>query len=42
MSIFIESVRRLYLDGKINEERILELYEDGKITIEEKLYILAH
>lgn len=41
MSQFIESLRRLYQDGKIKEERINQLFEDGKITVEEKLYILA-
>lgn len=41
MSVFIESLRRLYVDGKIMEEKIEQLYKDGKITIEEKLYILS-
>ena len=40
MNQFIESLRRLYQDNKINEERINKLFEDGKITVEEKLYIL--
>lgn len=40
MSVFIESVKRLYDEGKIKEDRILQWYEEGKITIEEKLYIL--
>ena len=39
-SIFVESIRRLYRDGKVNEEKILEIYESGKITEEEKSYIL--
>lgn len=42
MNQFIESLRRLYQNGKINEERIIVLYKDGKITKEEELYILAH
>ena len=42
MNQFIESLKRLYADGKLNEERIIKLFEDGKITVEEKLYILAH
>ena len=40
-SIFVESIRRLYIDGKVNEDKILELFESGKITEEEKKYILA-
>jgi hypothetical protein len=40
MNQFIESLRRLYTDGKVAEKRIIKLFEDGKITIEEKLYIL--
>ena len=39
-SVFVESMRRLYRDGKILENKILELFESGKITEEEKLYIL--
>lgn len=38
---FIKSLRRLYQDGKLNEERVIKLFEDGKISAEEKLYILA-
>ena len=41
MNQFIESLRRLYHDEKISEERIIKLFEDGKITVEEKLYILS-
>lgn len=41
MSQFVESLRRLYVDGKLKEERVNKLFEDGKITVEEKLYILA-
>ena len=40
MSVFIESLKRLYQSGKLNEEKIVELYVSGKITEEEKLYIL--
>ena len=39
-SIFVESMRRLYRDMKVDEEKIVELFESGKITEEEKLYIL--
>lgn len=38
---FVESLRRLYTDGKIAEEKINQLYNDGKITVEDKIYILA-
>lgn len=37
---FVESMKRLYQSGKLNEEKIVELYESGKITKEEKMYIL--
>lgn len=37
---FVESMKRLYKDGKVNEEKIVELFESGKITKEEKMYIL--
>ena len=37
---FVESIKRLYVSGKVNVEKIVELYESGKITKEEKLYIL--
>ena len=37
---FIESIRRLYGEGKVKEDRIIQWYDEGKITIEEKLYIL--
>lgn len=39
-SVFVESMRRLYRDGKVLEEKIVELFESGKITDEEKSYIL--
>ena len=37
---FVESMKRLYVSGKVNVEKILELFESGKITEEEKVYIL--
>lgn len=40
MNQFVESLKRLYKDMKVTEEKILELYESGKINEEEKLYIL--
>lgn len=40
MSVFVESMKRLYSRGKINKEKIVELYESGKITEKEMSYIL--
>lgn len=37
---FIESMKRLYKDGKVTEEKICKLCVSGKITEEEKMYIL--
>lgn len=43
IGIFAESIRRLYIDGKIEKDKILEFKKDGKLTIEELNYILdAH
>lgn len=39
-SQFVESLKRLYVNGKVNEEKILNLCKNGKITEEEKEYIL--
>ena len=39
-SIFVESIRRLYRDGKIDEKKVIELFQNGKITEEEKWHIL--
>ena len=40
MNQLVESLKRLYKDGKVTEEKILELFVSGKITEQEKLYIL--
>ena len=40
MNQFVESMKRLYKDGKVTEEKICKLFESGKITEKEKLYIL--
>lgn len=40
MNQFVESMRRLYKDEKVSEQKIVELFESKKITEEEKLYIL--
>lgn len=37
---FVESIKRLYANGKLNEEKIIELFKNGKITENEKKYIL--
>ena len=37
---FVESIKRLYVSGKINVEKIVELFESKKITEKEKDYIL--
>ena len=43
MNQFVESMRRLYQTGKVDEKKIIELFNNGKITEEEILYILnAH
>lgn len=43
ISILAESIKRLYADGKVEKEKIMELKKDGKLTIEELNYILeAH
>ena len=40
MSIFVESIKRLYTDGFIDKDKVLELKQNGKLTIEEVNYIL--
>ncbi len=40
MRQFVESLRRLYVNGKLAEKKIVELFESGKITEKEKSYIL--
>ena len=40
---FVESIKRLYENGKVKKEKVIELYNSGKITNVEKEYILnAH
>ena len=41
MSIFVESVKRLYANYRITKESVIELYDKGKITQEDKIYILT-
>lgn len=40
MSVFIESLKRLYQNGKLTVDKVAELLKDNKITEEEKEYIL--
>ena len=40
MSQFVESVKRLYTDGFIDKDKVIELYKNGKLTIEETNFIL--
>lgn len=39
-SVFVESMRRLYKDGKVSVDKVVELFESGKINDEEKWHIL--
>ena len=41
MSIFVESLKRLYANYRITKESVIELYNKEKITEEEKIYILT-
>ena len=40
VSVFAESVKRLYTDEMLNKDKIMELYKNGKLSIEEINYIL--
>lgn len=40
MNQFVESMKRLYVNEKLTEEKVIELFKNGKITENEKLYIL--
>ena len=41
MSIFVESIKRLYANYRITKESVIELYDKGTISEEDKLYILT-
>ena len=41
MSLFVESLKRLYDNGKVDEKKLLNLFENGKITEIELNYILT-
>lgn len=40
MNQFVESLKRLYANKKVSEEKILNLCKNKKITEDEKNYIL--
>lgn len=43
MNQFVESMKRLYENEKVDKDKIIELFNNGKITEDEKEYILnAH
>lgn len=39
MTIFVESLKRLYKDGKVDYDKIVELLSNGKINDNEFEYI---
>ena len=41
MTNFVESLRRLLLDGKITEQKVKELLDNHKISFEQCQYILS-
>lgn len=38
--LFVESIRRLFKDGKVSKEKVLELFQNGKIVEKELEYVL--
>ena len=40
MKQFVESLKRLYIEGKIDGKKVVELFQCSKITEEEKWDIL--
>lgn len=41
MKILVESLKRLYINKKVSEEKINKMVADKKITDAEKLYIIS-
>lgn len=41
MSTLVQSLKRLYENGRVSEENVRSMEIDGKITFEELLYILG-
>lgn len=40
--LFVESIRRLYKEGRITKDKVLELFKNKKITADEMEYILSN
>lgn len=40
MRQFVESMKRLYANGKVSKEKVIELRKNGKLTINEVNFIL--
>ena len=40
ISIFAESVKRLYQDDMLDKDKVIDLYKNRKLTIEETNYVL--
>lgn len=40
MRVFVESLKRLYSDGRIGEDKVKDLFANKKISQEEMEYIL--
>lgn len=41
MRLLVESLKRLYQSGKLDEEKVMSMVSEGKITEEEMEYIFA-
>ena len=41
MRTLVESLKRLYSQGKVTREHIDEMYQNGKLTTEEYWYIIS-
>jgi len=39
MSTLVESLRRLFLNGKVTEEKLTQMAAEGKLTAEDVAYI---
>ena len=42
MRIFVETLKRLYINKQVTKEKINQLLEQNKISEEENEYILKH
>lgn len=41
MRQFVESMKRLFQNGMIDKEKVVQIFESGKIAEDEKNYILG-